>query len=478
MATKPSSKAAATKTRPAAAEPGAHPASPPTAPTLILEESHSLPLCRVQLTLRTGAASDMQPAAELGLGGAGLAGLCNYATELQRRGAGGKTRAQLDDAIDALGASVHVTCWHDQVLFEATALREHIDAASALLADVLLRPTFTTGESEKLRRELDANLEELRDDDGSLAGRFFARALYGEHPYAVPVGGTKDSIPRYSVELARRWFGHYLVAGNLLFGAAGALTADEAQALFARHFTGPSAGLAPGPAHDPSFGPVPSHPSKSKGARGLRVILVDKPARTQSQIYFGQLGPHWSDPNYLPLLIGTTAFGGTFTARLMDEVRVKRGLSYGATARLGTGRGARGLVAHVMPSAEQTGETLELVLRLYREWAEGGLRPDEVEFSKGYLRKSHAFTIQTADDRLGLRTRLALCGMPASYVRDFPERIADISGQAVRQAMDAVLRPDELCVTLVATAKTVLPQLKKIAALKHAAIEVVPFDSY
>lgn len=472
MATKSSPKAAAAATRPA---PTATSGSPPE---LILEESHNLPLCRVQVTLRTGAASDLRPAAELGLGGAGLSGLCNYATELQRRGAGGKTRAQLDDAIDTLGASVHVTCWHDQVLYEATALREHIDAASALLADVLLRPSFTESESEKLRRELDANLEELRDDDGSLAGRFFARALYGEHAYAVPVGGTADSIPRYSVALARKWFGHYLVDGNLLFGVAGALTADEAQALLGRHFTGPNSGLAGGPARDPEFGPVAAATSPGKKSRGIRVVLVDKPARTQSQIYIGQLGPHWRDPSYLPLLVSTTAFGGTFTARLMDEVRVKRGLSYGATARLGTGRGVRGLLAHVMPSAEQTGETLELVLRLYREWAEGGLRKDEIEFAKGYLRKSHAFTIQTADDRLGLRTRLLLCGMPASYVRDFPERIAAISDKQVREAMDAVLRPDDLVVTLVGTAKTVLPQLKKIPALKNAAIDVLPYDSF
>lgn len=445
---------------------------------LILEQNHSLPLCRVQVTLRTGAASDAKPVSELGLGklpDGAMAGLCNYVTELQRRGAGGKTRAQLDDAIDALGASVQVLCWHDSVLFEAMALKEHIDAACAILADVLARPDFSQSESEKLRRELDANLDDLRDDDGSLAGRFFARALYGSHPYALPVGGTHDSIARYRVELARTWFAHHLVAGNVVYGVSGALGEDEAQALLARHFTGAAQALPAGPIRDVDLSPPPV---AKKARRRLRVVVVDKPNRTQSQIYMGQLAPHWRDAHYLPLLVSTTAFGGTFTARLMDEVRVKRGLSYGASARLGQGRGVRGLVVHVMPSAEQTGETLELILRLYREWAEGGLRPDEVAFSKGYLQKSHAFTIQTADDRLALRTRLLLCDMPQGYVTDFPERIAAVDEKAIRQAMDACLHPDELVVTLVATAKNVLPQLAKIAALKNAEIEVVPFDSY
>ena len=451
--------------------------TPSTQPGLILEPNPSLPLCRVQVTLRTGAASDAQPAPELGLGTlppGGLAGLCNYVTELQRRGAGGKTRAQLDDAIDALGATVQVLCWHDSVLFEAMALKEHIDAACGILADILSRPDFPDSESEKLRRELDANLDDLRDDDGSLAGRFFARALYGDHPYALPVGGTHDSIARYRVDLARAWFAHHLVQGNVVFGAAGAFSQDEAQVLIARHFTGARA-LPVGPARSVDFATATA---TKKGRGRLRVVVVDKPNRTQSQIYLGQLAPHWHDPHYLPLLVSTTAFGGTFTARLMDEVRVKRGLSYGASARLGSGRGVRGLVVHVMPSAEQTGETLELILRLYREWAEGGLRPDEVEFSKGYLRKSHAFTIQTADDRLALRTRLLMCDMPQSYVTDFPDRIAQIDEKAIQKAMDASLRPDDLVVTLVATAKNVLPQLKKIAALKGADLEVVPFDSY
>ena len=108
---------------------------------MIIEQNHDLPLCRVQLTMRTGAATDYHPAAAVGLkAGKRLDGLCNFATEMQRRGAGGKTRAALDEAADALGASVHVICYSDQVIYETVALKEYIDPACALLSDVLLRP--------------------------------------------------------------------------------------------------------------------------------------------------------------------------------------------------------------------------------------------------------------------------------------------------------------------------------------------------
>ena len=130
-----------------------------------------------------------------------------------------------------------------------------------------------------------------------------------------------------------------------------------------------------------------------------------------------------------------------------------------------------------MPSAEQTGETLELVLRLYREWAEGGLRPEEIDFSKGYLRKSHAFTIQTADDRLGLRTawRSAVCPSPTpatSPTASPPSR----PGRARRHGRRP--SPRRAGRHLGRDRKDRPPSSKKIAALKHADIEVVPFDSF
>ncbi len=331
----------------------------------LLEENHDLPLCRVQLTLRTGAATDVVEGAgsHPATGGPGIVGLCNFATELWRRGAGGRTRAKLDEDIDRLGASLQVLSCHDQVLFEVAALKEKIDDACELLADVVLRPDCPGEEAERLRRELQASLDDLRDDDSALMHRFFARALYGDHPYGRPVGGTAPSIEQFSAGAAQAFHHHYLKRGNLLVGAAGDLTASELEGLLQRHF----AAVPAGPRLDQPV-PVPAAP------RGLRVLIVDKPERTQSQILLGHLAPAWRDPDFLPLYVATTAFGGTFTARLMDEVRSKRGLSYGASARVSHGRSVRALTVNVFPSAEQTDETVELVLRLYGEWARDGLR--------------------------------------------------------------------------------------------------------
>jgi len=176
--------------------------------------------------------------------------------------------------------------------------------------------------------------------------------------------------------------------------------------------------------------------------------------------------------------VATTAFGGTFTARLMDEVRSKRGLSYGASARVGQGRGAKALVAHVFPSLEQTPETLELVLRLWREWVEQGVTEAEVAFARGYLAKSFAFTVATPEDRLELRTALELAGMPRDFADSFSARVQTVERPAALRALRTHLTARDLEITIVSTADELRPKLESAGLLTDATVDVVPYDSY
>ncbi len=212
--------------------------------------------------------------------------------------------------------------------------------------------------------------------------------------------------------------------------------------------------------------------------QGRRLTVVDKPERTQSQILMGQPAPRWHEPDFLPLQVATTAFGGTFTARLMDEVRSKRGLSYGASARLGQGRGAQALLAHVFPSLEQTPETLELVLRLWREWVEDGVTEAEVAFARGYLGKSFAFTVATPEDRLELRTALELAGMPRDFADTFAARVGKVERADAVRALQAHVSPRDLEIVIVSTADELVPKLEAAKLLDGVTIDVIGYDKY
>ncbi|MDB4967435.1 MAG: insulinase family protein [Myxococcales bacterium] len=429
----------------------------PAGSSLLIEENHDLPLVRVQVALRVGAGDDPPE----------LDGLTNFASELMGRGAGGRTRAQLDAAFDALGTSLDVMSDYDAVTFDFTVLKERLEPALTLMADVLLRPDFPGDESEKLKREIAAQLDEMRDDDGQLARRFFTRALYHTHPYGRTVIGTEQSLPALSLEGARRWHAESLRGGNIVFGVAGDVVAGAAADAILRHFAKlPAGGGEPGAR--------PLVPRRS----GMRITLVDKPERSQSQILLGQPAPRWQDPDFLALQVATTVFGGTFTARLMDEVRSKRGLSYGASARVGQGRGAKALVAHVFPSLDQTAETLELVLALWRDWVEEGVTEKEVAFARGYLAKSFAFSVATPEDRLELRTALELGGMPADFADTFAARVQKVERADAQRALKSNLTARDLEIVIVSTVDELRPKLEAAGLLKDATVEVVEYDSY
>jgi zinc protease len=428
----------------------------PASALLLVEENRDLPLVRVQATLRSGAGDDA-PAHD---------GLANFGGELLSRGAAKKSRAEIDAAFDALGTSLDVLTDYDSVTFEFTVLKEKLDVALALLADVLLRPDFAKKEADKLRRELSAHLDELRDEDGQLARRFFARALYGEHPYGRTVLGTEASLESLTFDRARAWHERVLRGGSVVFGIAGDVVAEEIAKKLERHF-----GALPA-------GEVALMPRPTVARRhGMRITVVDKPERTQSQILIGQPAPRWSDPTFLGLQVATTAFGGTFTARLMEEVRSKRGLSYGASARLGHGRGARALVAHVFPSLEQTVETLALVLGLYRDWVVDGISDEETTFARGYLGKSFALSLATPEDRLELAVALQLTDMPRDYADTFVAQVSAVEKSDCTSALQ-LLSPTDLEIVIVSTAAELVPRLTAARLLDEVTVEVVPYDSY
>jgi zinc protease len=423
---------------------------------VLIEESHAVPLASALVMSRTGASLDP----------AGHEGLVRHAAELMRRGAGGKTRAELDATLDELGASIDVVVGADSVGFMASGLSRHLPRLVQLLADVLSRPAFDEGEHERLRRESLALLDDVRDDDASLAGRFWDRTAFGDHPYGRTTLGTAGSLAALGLADARAWWAKSLVPANLIVGFAGDVTRPAAEALAAEL----CAGLPDG---DPVAEPV--GPVAIPAARGRQTLLIDKPERTQSQILIGHSSLPRAHADWLPLSVASAVFGGTFTSRLMSEVRVKRGWSYGASSRLGRGRHGAAFRMRVFPSVELTAQTLALVLELYEQVVAGGVTQAEVEFALGYLSGSWPFELVTPNDRLSKQLDTILLGLPADTYPSHLKKLAAVDADQVNAAIRKWWKPDDAIIALTATAEDMLPRL---ADVKLGQVSVLPFDSY
>jgi zinc protease len=203
--------------------------------------------------------------------------------------------------------------------------------------------------------------------------------------------------------------------------------------------------------------------------------LIDKPERVQSQVLIGHLGPRCGTPEFNALMPVETAFGGTFTSRMMQEIRVKRGWSYGAGCRIGRARGAHWLRLYLAPSAEQTPDAVELCLKLYDDLRSGGITDEERTFAVAYLTGSMPFSRATASQRLRLQLRHTIFGLPANYADSLPDRLAALQPDDIQRAIEEWLFPDDACVVIVCTAESMREAL---ASRGIGKIEVVAYDSY
>jgi zinc protease len=208
---------------------------------------------------------------------------------------------------------------------------------------------------------------------------------------------------------------------------------------------------------------------------GRRLILVDKPKRTQCQIVIGHLAPAYGSDDYVALMPLETAFGGLFTSRMMQEIRVARGWSYGAGCRMVKARAPHWFRMWLAPTADVAPEALALTLTLYEQLAEGGLRADEFELAIRNLTGSLPFASATARQRMRLALRHELVGLPVDFPARLPGLLAALTLDDVHAAAARWLRPHDVCIVMVASADEMAPRL---AAAGIEVQEVVAYDSY
>lgn len=420
-----------------------------------VEAYHDLPIVDVYVVTETGTALDPK----------GREGSLHLCLRALRRGTRRRTAHEIDALIDRLGAELSTSADPTSSMLHATVIRRNLEPFLDMLHDVVTEPALPAHEVAQVAREIRAELVDTRDDDRALAGRHFRRALFEGHAFGRPSQGTPKTMERLARADADAAWRRAFHRDNTIIAAAGDIRPAELEAFAARTL----AGLPGGRGHVEEV-PEP------KLARGRQLVLVDKPARTQTQIYIGNLGTQARDRDHLAFIVGNTIFGGTFTARLMREIRSKRGWSYGASSRLGRERVRDAWSMWTFPAAGDAAACIKLQLKMVERLVERGVTARELAFAKSYLTRSYAFETDTASKRLWQRLDTRLLDLPQRYFRDHVERVEAVTLDEVNDCLRKRIRPKDLVITVVATAGELRAPLEKaIAGLD--ATRVVPFDA-
>lgn len=397
---------------------------------VIVESSPALPLVSVVVALRGGATWDPP----------GKEGLCRLAARLMRRTAGGRAAQELEEHVDDLGATFGADINHTTLSMTGTVIRRNLSPFLDLVSDAIARPGFAADELDRLKRETAAELVEARDNDSTLVRRWFRRKIFDDHPYTRPVSGTVLTTERITREDVVAYQRKAFVRSNAVFCFSGAIETEEALQAAEKL----EAALADGPPQPDSVG-EPTCPA------GRRLLFVDKPDRSQTQILIGGLGTHPADPDHTALIVANTIFGGTFTARMTREIRSKRGWSYGAYSSLPYDRHRRPFSLWTFPKATDAAPCIELQLAMLQEWWNDGVTDDEVAWAKGYLTRSHAFAIDTAGKRAAQVLETELYGLAPDYHSGYLARLQAVTARSASDAVRQRVAPSNLLVAVVGT---------------------------
>ncbi len=207
---------------------------------------------------------------------------------------------------------------------------------------------------------------------------------------------------------------------------------------------------------------------------GRHLVFVDKPERTQRQMVIGGLGTDVRDPDHIPLVVANTVFGGTFTSRLMQEVRAKRGWSYGASSRVGFDRQRDAFTMWTAPAATDAASCLALELELLHAFRSEGITQAELDFVKRYLVRSHAFEIDTARKRVHQRLEVELFGLPVDYHESYLPKVEAVTVESANEAVTARLSEDDLVIGVAGTHAEIGEAIAK-AIPGVGGVMVVPF---
>ncbi|TYB77561.1 M16 family metallopeptidase [Maritimibacter fusiformis] len=386
-----------------------------------LVEEHSIPFVALELRFRGGASLDAP----------GKRGAINLMTGLLEEGAGEMDARAFAEAREALAASYRFNVGDDSLSVSARFLTENRDAAVDLLRLALVEPRFDADAVERVRAQVMSSLKSRETDPDAIASDTFNRLAYGDHPYGSYYAGTLDSVAALTRDDVVAAKARVLARDRVYVAAVGDIDAEALGALIDEVLGGlPDTG-APMP-QDTSFAATP----------GVTVVEFGSP---QSVAMFGHDGIGIDDPDFFAAFILNTIFGGSgFNSRLMDEVREKRGLTYGIRTYLIDGDHAKAMLGMVSTVNPRMAETIAVVRDEWARIARDGITAEELAKAKTYLTGAYPLRFDGNAPIARILVGMQMDGYPTSYVATRNDRIEAVTLDEANRVAARIYRPDEL----------------------------------
>ena len=395
-------------------------------------ETQDLPMVDIQLTFNAGSARDQEI-------GKGLYGLSNMAAKLMREGTDNYNANQVAAVFDQTGAQFSVQAHRDMFVVRLRSLSDpkKLEPALAMMMEVLKNASFKPSSINLALSNTQVGQKQLQENPSRLMDIRFYRALYGQHPYAEPISGTQGSTKKINAELLKKFRDQFLVAQNMNIAMTGKLSPKQALELSERI----SGNLTQG-----QKATALAQPEIKSG-----IEIVHLPYNSsQAHVTFGHLGLSRFTEDKLALEVANRMFGGSgFNAVLMQELRVKRGLTYGAYSSLSFSQAPGVFSFKYSTRQDQLLDSIQVAHQALINFVSQPIDTRRLEETKaGMLRAfpNHYSSNATINAQLG---NMGFYSEQTDYLSSYPERLAKITATDVQNAIRKHLHPDRLTLVIV-----------------------------
>jgi zinc protease len=384
-----------------------------------------------------------------------LSGLADMTATLLTKGTSKRSAPEIAEAIEALGGSLESGARWDASSANVGVISSRIAPAMEILADVVRRPTFKDEEIERLRQQVLDDLSVIISQPGPLARFVASRVVFGDTPYGHPLLGTPESIARIKRDDIVRLHSTYYRPDNAILVIGGDIKAADAFKLAEQLFgdwTKPANAL-------------PASADKTETAAATnstpRVVVVDMEHAGQAAVVLTRPGLRRTDPDYFRGMVANSVLGGGYSARLNQEIRIKRGLSYGAGSALDVRRNVGPFLASTQTKNESGAEVATLLVSELGRLSSGDIPDTELTPRKAVLIGNFARNLETNSGFVEQIAALALYGLSLDEINSYINNVQTVTSGDVQKFAGTRLDSKGANIVIVGNAKVFLDDLRK-----------------
>lgn len=386
-----------------------------------LVEEHSIPFVALEIRFKGGSSLDPED----------KRGAINLMTGLIEEGAGDMDARAFIEARDDLAASFSFDVHDDALSVSARFLTENRDEAVALLREALVNPRFDEEAVERVRAQVLSGIRSELNDPNRIAGHTFDKLAFGDHPYGSARDGTLESVTALTRDDIIAAHKAVLAKDRVYVGAAGDITAEELGGIIDTLL-----------ADLPEEGAPMPEPAELALSGGVTLVPFDTP---QSVTLFGHIGIDRDDPDFFAAYVANEIFGGSGRqSRLSDEVREKRGLTYGVGTFLADYDYADLLLGQFASANDRMAQAIDVVRDEWERIAAEGVTETELEEIKTYLTGAYPLRFDGNGPIARIMVGMQMQGLTPDYINTRNDKVNAVTLDDVKRVAARIYRPEEL----------------------------------